>query len=369
MKRLLLSAIAAITLFSTGCKEEFDVAAPYKDITFVYAMLDMDSLVNYVRIQKAFLSQDLSAIDMAQVSDSSFYPDGALDVQIRELSSNGTILNSVALTKTQILAKEDGEFFTTPNYAYKYDRTSIGKLSKNNIYRLVIKNNITGETDSSQTYVVNSDTAKSTPAGGNFYIYSLRYDYPPDINQSHEAIPLNFARMRAQSTKTEIQFVSPANATVAEGFIRFYYWEKDSDQGTEVQKYFDYPLERTRITTNVSVLSFFNYQMYDFFASKLGTAPANIQRFMDSCELFFYAGTEDYFNYSTITQLQGNSGLTSNEIKPLYTNLKGKDVYGLFTSRAFRWGKALPIDAETLDSLSTNPLTQPTHIQKQRSDK
>lgn len=370
MKRLLLLALSAITLFSTGCKEDFDVAAPYKDVTVVYAMLDMDSIVNYVRIQKAFLSQDLSAIDMSKVSDSSFYADGAIDVVIRELSSNGSILNNIPLSKEKVADKGPGDFFTGPNYAYKYDRDSLPanlkRLNKNNIYRLVIKNNTTGESDSSETRVVNADTAYGTgPDDGAFYVYMLRSDLPP----MHDYVPLDFTKMSSQSLKTNVQFVTPLNAAVAEGFIRFYYWEKDNDKGTEVQKFFDFPLDRTIITGNNTTLSFFNYKLYNFIGSELGAAPDNIQRFMDDCELYLYAGTADYINYSKFNALQNSSGLTTNEIKPLYSNIKGNDVYGIFSSRAFRWGRNLPISATTLDSLSTNPITQPTRIQKQRSDK
>lgn len=373
MRRSLLLAFTAITLFITGCKEDFELAAPYKDITLVHAMLDMDSVVNYVRIQKAFLSQDLSAIDMSKVPDSSFYADGAIDVQIKEILPNGTVRRTHTLVRTQVADKQAGEFFTSPNYAYKYDRSDVTpvsemRMNKNNIYRLVIKNNATGDMDSSETRIVNADTTNADgPITGNFHVYILRSETDP----AHDSDPLDFNRLSSSSAKTDISVITPLNSAIIEGFIRFYYWEKDLVNGSEVQKYFDFPLPvtPTKPTPSTTTITTLQEQLRAGFVSGMGPAPETVQRFMDDCELFLYAKTSDYVDYSTLAGLLGSSGLTSNEIKPTYSNIKGKDAYGLFSSRAFRWGRHLPISSRTLDSLNTNPITSPLRIQKQRSDK
>lgn len=357
MRRSLLLAIASTTLFITGCKEDFELAAPYKDITLVYGMLDVDSVDNYVRIQKAFLSQDKSSIDMAKVSDSSFYADGAIDVKMRVLN-NGNIIKSVDMPRVQVADKGAGAFFTGPNYAYRLTET----LNRNYRYRLVIKNNQTGDIDSSETAIIPSDTAYVSGASGNFYVPMFGDDvYPPT--------PINFEEVGAGRNYPFI-VQAPANSAVVEGFIRFFYWEKNTGAGTDVQKYVDYPLSRMEVPTGSVNLTYRldNITFYEFFAAQLG--PANgLIRHLDTAQMYIYASTRDFLNYASVTQMQLSASLTSNEIQPIYTNLKGKDVYGLFTSRALRWGKEVVVSGATLDALYLNPLTSATGIQPEPSDK
>ena len=106
----------------------------------------------------------------------------------------------------------------------------------------------------------------------------------------------------------------------------------------------------------------------NFFREALVVAPANVLRFLDSCDVYIYAGSKDFVDYQNITQVQ-LAGITSNEIKPIYTNIQGTDVYGLFTTRAVRIGRNIPIDGVTLDSLYLNPITAPTGLQPEPSDK
>src|SRR4051812_39354220 len=124
MKKIALNLLCAFTLSGMiSCKEDFDVAAPYKNFTIAYGMLDATETVHYIRIQKAFMDQDKSALDMAAIADSSFYPEGALEVHMKELSGNTVVSDSILRRVTMAnegITKEPGAFFTTPNYAYKY---------------------------------------------------------------------------------------------------------------------------------------------------------------------------------------------------------------------------------------------------------
>ena len=80
---------------------------------------------------------------------------------------------------------------------------------------------------------------------------------------------------------------------------------------------------------------------------------------MDSCEIFVYAGSNDLYTYQVISEAQG--GLTANDIKPNYTNIKGSNVLGLFTSRTFVSQK-FQIDSVTIDSMMLNPITSELNI-------
>ena len=49
--------ILLLLSFITACETDFDVNAPYQDITIVYGILDIDDSISYVKINKAFLGE------------------------------------------------------------------------------------------------------------------------------------------------------------------------------------------------------------------------------------------------------------------------------------------------------------------------
>lgn len=352
MKRLLLLGMGALTLFSAGCDEEFELAAPYKDVTLVYAMLDANEDTNYVRIQKAFMDVNKSAIDMAKVGDSTFYPLGVLDVQVKEMQGN--VLKSITTLERVSMPKEDGTFATTPNYAYRM----VKQLDADYTYRLVIRNTITGDVDSSETAIITNDTASPN----DFYIdvFSLNGVAP---------LPIGFSRTTTNSFKYILRVRAPEPAKIVEGVIRFYYWEVNENTGSETRHSLDFPFAKVVIQTSPSAsLEVHNSAFYTFFNENLSVAPANIKRYLHYCDIFVYAGSNDYYEYLSLAGGPSN-GLTSNEIKPIYTNLKGTDVIGLFTTRGIRVGRGIEIDPVTFDSLAANPLTQPTGIQPEKWNK
>jgi len=64
-------------LFINSCKTDFDIIAPYKETTVVYGLLDPDTSVQYIKINKAFLGEG-DALVMAQQMDSTNYKPGTL---------------------------------------------------------------------------------------------------------------------------------------------------------------------------------------------------------------------------------------------------------------------------------------------------
>ncbi len=113
----------------------------------------MQDTAHYVRIQKAFLDENKSAVELAKIADSSFY--NSLNVVMKEVS-NGTVINTIPLTRVDMnlegFTKADGTFFTSPNYGYKFKFP----LNSGSEYRLVIENAAAGIKDSSQISVLNA---------------------------------------------------------------------------------------------------------------------------------------------------------------------------------------------------------------------
>ena len=155
MKKLFLPVTVLIALISlSSCSENFDVAAPYKSITVIYGLMDQGDTAHYVRIEKAFLDQNKSAVEMAKNPDSIYF--SKLDVRMDVLNNN-SVVGSIPLTKVDLTTegypRDAGSFTSSPNYAYKFKNY----LDPSNTYRLVVHNPVTGQTDSAETEVISED--------------------------------------------------------------------------------------------------------------------------------------------------------------------------------------------------------------------
>lgn len=347
---LLLPLIALASLFSS-CSEDFKVDAPYKNITVVYGLLNADSTRNYIRIQKAFLDENKSAIDMAMVPDSSYYT--SLVVHMKELNSSGSILSDETLQRVDLAAeglpKDSGSFFNAPNYAYK----STHSLNVNSRYLLIVHNTVTGETDSAITVLVNTSPGEFSVNGWNTPDYTISFS-----NQTPTAHPMFKLVVR-----------TPQNGASFEGIIRFHYVDKNILTGVQTDKSFDWRFAQgynpagtsgTRVDLMVEEGSF-----YPVIFEGMGLPPANVQRYMDSVDLFVWSGSPELYTYQQISGSQG--GITGDQVKPIYTNIKGQGALGLFASRGVVSKYNVGIAGPTLDSLMNNYIVRSLQI-KGRSD-
>jgi hypothetical protein len=342
-------------LFS-ACSEKFDVAAPYKDITVVYGFLDMNDTAHYVRIQKAFLDQEKSAVSMAQNADSNFFSNINVRIERYRTLGGNLYFDSIHLNRVDLTAegypKQPGTFFNAPNYAYKFTNA----LDPKYVYRLKITNLKTGVTDSSDAMIVSSNKPEFfVPViddnllnidGMSFYsVLAKRYftidgRYTPENNFGYNGL------------------ISPTN--IAQAIIRFNWHDSDIVTKAHTVRYYDYdagflPFNGTSFEYKIE-----NTALYGALSTGMGAAPANVVRLIDRCDISVYLSTPDYFRYRQATLTQGN-GLTGSEIAPVYTNIKGEDVLGLFTSRAMRTGK-ITITDKTVDSLIASPLLTHTNL-------
>jgi len=349
MKKILsLSVVCCLALLGfNSCSEDFQVTAPYKDITFVYGFLDMKDTAHYIRIQKAFLDESKGAIEMAKTPDSSFFNDADLKVEMKVvnplLPAPNNLVNIIYLNRVDLnmegYPKDSGIFFSNPSYAYKFK----DNLNASYKYRLVITNLRNGTKDSSEINIINAN---------KFYLnlptfYKLKFD---------QTIPNELYKYNLV-----INFDANSYVKYMEGIIKFNWVEKDVIKGTSVRKSANFNIE-SKPTSNKSQepLTSYNSRFFSFLRDAIGTAPDGVERYMDSCDIMVYGGGVDYYNY-TITKLI-QSGLTADQSKPIFTNVSGKDVYGVFTTRTLITRLNVPIDTATMDSLKVNPLTAPLKI-------
>jgi hypothetical protein len=356
MKKL-IPAILILALAVSGCSTKFNVAAPYKNITVVYGLLDEIDTAHYIRIQKAFLDDSKSALAMAQVPDSNFYSNLNVKIERIDAFNSGTIFDTIHLNLVDLnqegYPKQSGVFFNSPNYAYKFKSVLVPYYT----YRLVITNKTTGQSDSSETAIIddNNTSSFSVPVIDDI-VYNLNgLDFSSSYNNFNLIATYNdpVANFSFENQSTPI--------AISQLIIRFNWLDSNTLTHAVSGHSYDYNAGYTTPTGGSSfTFQIANTSLYSAVASGLGTAPANTQRFLEKCDIFVYLGTFDFSNYQQTTSIQG-TGLTANEIEPIYTNIKGANALGLYTSRGTRTGK-IAITRTTIDSLQSNATTSGVNI-------
>lgn len=351
MKKLVLSAIGlAVMLGLHSCSEDFEITAPYKDITVAYGILNITDTAHYIRIQKAFLDENKSAIDMAKVADSNFY--AQLDVKVKEINTTtNTLVSTTQLDRVDLVnegyPKEPGAFFEAPSYAYKFKKA----LNSNYTYRLIITNIATGQVDSAQAPVLSNDNSV-------FYV--------SQFNQLSYTI--NFVTSNPNLNKFTWNPAVPPYSAYYEAVIRFRWVDKNTQTNVQTDHYADWTWITKTKDENLKMETTYD-QFFSFLADAIGPAPANTERYIDSCDLFVWAGDTTLYNYRRFINAQG--GITADEIKPTYTNFHSnqpsKSVLGIFASRAFKSLLNVPINDASIEGLKTNTVTANLNV-KGRSD-
>lgn len=290
----LLTALLLTTAFIIhGCKTDFEVVAPYKEIPVVYGLLNASDSLQYIRIQKAYLGEG-NALTMAQNADSIYYPD-ILDVKLEEFNSNGTFIRSINLIR-DVQPKEEGVFASMVHYIY---RTQGEKIFAQYHYKLSITNRETGTVFTSQTEVVDDlNVLKPTP-------------FPSQINW------LGFPYA--------IEYSPFEEGYLYQLIIRFYYTERNVFTNDTKLKYLDWKFpERTKNESSAFTIG--NSDFFIFVASQLEPDPS-VKRHAVEFEFYFHVAGKAFTEY-----IQVNTAPTGiNQEIPLFTNIN--NGLGIFSSR------------------------------------
>jgi len=179
----LLFGICLVYLF-TSCKPDFDLNAPYKDVTVVYGVLNHQDSIHYVKIYKGFQSHKEGAVFIdAQKPDSIYYYD-RISVVLQEFvirdkppgaaTSNDTIRTAradIPLYITHDFPRDSGFFYYDKERIIYYTKEP---LSKDYAYKILIKHKQTGKVTEGITRMLGN--GENTYIG--FEIYSLSSTFP-----------------------------------------------------------------------------------------------------------------------------------------------------------------------------------------------
>ncbi len=331
MKKLFLFALGLTALgMWTSCESDFNVVAEPKDIPVVFGLLSQQDTQHYVRIEKAFVDENVNAIDLAQDPDQFYYDN--IDVRIESFDNSG-VANSYALSRvdgnTINLPKDPGVFAADPNYLYHFE----APLDASKKYRLVINNAADNKVVTAETEIVEE------------------FEITTPFNNMTSFI--SFEKDREYKFRWRVN-----NGEVFDFAMNICYEEIDINDPTNVEtKYVLWNIaQNIRHNGDGTLLIYVvpSESFYSFLRTELGAPPANKIRRMGFLDLIVKSGgdhLERYINFNNI-----NAGITSSQTLPTYTNLS--EGIGVFSSRYILKNSAYRLNATTLDYLQNGAENQ-----------
>lgn len=342
MKKIFLFiAVVASTIFYPSCFNDIDLTSEWKDIPIVYGLISKSDSANYIRVEKAFIDNNISALDLAQIPDSLYYDN--ISVQLRSLNPNDPVtydLNRVDGNEKGFV-REDGVFANAPNYLYELVLPVGEELVGSQEYELVINRGDNSDLVTATALIVDDidirdpDSDPSTANAVNWEQYGLKVGWRGSNGAEIFDVTI-FLNIEEKDQS------NPANDKIVT-----LEWKIEQNLPAV------YVNDQVRMDTRLNKVDLFQY-----LGNRLEVSP-NIARRFISFDVLVTGGGEALNDY--ISAGNANTGITSTQVIPTFTNLS--EGYGIFSSRNSQFQEGYVLNASTKDSLQTNPLTQDLNFQ------
>ena len=319
-----IGAVLLLCLF-TQCKNDIDINAPWLETPVVFGLLDANSNVQYIRIQKTYqnsISQNTQ--QGAQYPDSLYFD--SLVVKVTSTSSESFTFNKITAPK------ESGFFTSDEAYIYTAD---FRPRADGRVYNLEIFSPQTGKTYRGRTFIMGiADTAQA-PSGLPYSI-RLRTDSVSFFN---------------------VRFKPGANTFVYDTYVRLRYTEFNTN-GDSSQKIVEFPISQNLLTRDISASEYTRRvvsapDMLGFFRTELSNDPTVSRKFR-GLDYIFAGGSQDLKLFIDISRTQ-NSFVQN---KPEFSNID--NGLGIFSSRSIStFSNVVLADKASLDAINSLPRFTP----------
>lgn len=310
MKKLLF-ILPLTALLIQACSNDFEVNAPWQEIPVVYGILSPKDSAQYLRIEKAFLDPNSSALEIAQIADSIYYPENAITAYLERTSNGQKIQLSRVDGNLEGYIRDGGVFATQPNWLYK--------------------------------------TKEQIIAGEKYRLQIVRADGNPDIT-AETTIPREFSLVKPQENDippritflrdntSTVEWRSDVNGVYFTIDFRIRYSEyalNGSLIGRDTLYWTPAPnVKRTEQTPGAGttpykgVFTISSESFYRFLTDNITPANDRFRRF-DGIDITLEGGGAEIERY--LEAASANSGITGAEVVPVYTNLS--EGFGIFTGK------------------------------------
>jgi hypothetical protein len=333
MKKLLYCLL--LSAFVSACSNDFEVAAPWKEVPIAYGILSPRDTAHYVRIEKAFLDPNKNALEIAQIPDSLYYPENAISVWLERPGTQSRVQLFRVDGNLEGYVRDQGIFANQPNWLYKVKGAS---LTPGELYKLVIER-ADGGVDITASTTIPKDFAITTPI-------------PTDIVRK-----ITFAF----SQTTKVEWRSDEFGVYFNVYYSFPFREETPDGTVVLRDTLVWKAGNNVERGDVDLGGGFyrgkidaqGSQFFRFLADNLQPLSNNF-RYFERGSITLEGGGKEIREFNITAS--ANSGLTGAEVYPTYTNMS--EGFGIFTAKNVTTMNNIQITTQTVDSLKIHPLTQ-----------
>jgi len=325
-------------IFSNSCSNELDITAEPRDIPIVYGVLAANAPAHFVRVERAFIDPDIGPLDLAQEPDLLFYENATVEILNLDTEERFTLERIDATLEG--FPREDGIFATDPNIIYRIDGSRMPLVGGENLQLQINR-------------------------GENLDLITAETTIIPPMDITRPILPM----IRAWTNEVEQRISWKPNSEDTQLFdieIVLNYDERVNTPGSPTvsksisffpvrnRRISDTERGNTQLTNEVDGGAFFQFvgQAID------GTIPAI--RAARGIDFIVHGGGTEIERFFTITL--ANSGITSSQDVPVFTNISGGGQ-GIFSTRSVGRFNNIQLEDQARDSLLNGRFTSDLNFQ------
>jgi hypothetical protein len=328
--------LATIFLSFNSCKNDLVLIENWKDIPIVYGVIAISDTATYIRVEKAFVDPNKSALDLAQIADSLYYP----DITVQLVKNKSTTYNLTRVDgNLEGYKRTTGIFANTPNYLYKINNATL-RPAIGDLLQLVVKKK-------DGKILTTGNTAVIGVYERNFSAPTMDIPYV-NVDSVNSTLTIGFRSDEVVAVFYEVNVYINYEETDAIGTKqKQLLWKFDPSllrkNTTGIAGMPDLPSETKRKS----------FDMFKFLANSITPNASTIRKFK-TFDIEITAGGPELYNYINLGSV--NTGITGGQPLPNATTLT--NGYGLFSSkyRLYTPGYKISETAQTL--LQNGPLTR-----------
>lgn len=324
--------IAYLFIFTilVSCDNELNVVEEFKDIPVVYGFISLSDTAQYIRIERAFIDESTSGLDLALRPDSLYYPDATVTLE--------HVLSGTQYEMTRVdgnlegYVREDGVFAQAPNYLYKLNSSNIN-LTAEDEYKFILNRGDGFESLEATTILIGAAQLR---------IPNVLTGQPIGFNS------IDF---------TNLIWTGSPSAKIYNVNFDFNYQERELNSGSAFEeksvrwqavRNLSVDEENGRISVEVPGVNFFT------FIKGAIIENSNMERRFDNLSINISGGGEEIRDFVQIGN--ANLGITSTQDPPFFSNIEGGR--GIFSSSYDLVLNDVSITNQTLDSLKEGQFTK-----------
>jgi hypothetical protein len=312
LKQGILFSFIAVTfsMLVSSCKEDIDLTGDAKETAVIYGLLNQADSVHFVKINRAFISNDNSLIT-AQIPDSNYFQN--IDATIKEIV-NGNVVRTWILKDTIIENKEPGVFYAPEQKLYYFKTTVAQPLiaNANTQYKLDVSVN----------------EGEFAVSGITKLIAGMSITQP----QSYFTFATSDVATKGYATST-VGF-NKGDAFVANVKIQITIKEYiGSNFTTKILDWNLGDLNSASMTTATNLVNANGKTFYTVIRDGVTNDPNITKRMLKSIKVILTGGSEDLEKYMKLAAPSSSLAQT----KPTFTNLTAtndRKVVGIFSARS-----------------------------------